>query len=219
MSEKEKKAQEKTDETLTKDVEETQEENVQNSSAETTEASEEKVDEEVKTETEEKKDLTPEEQILSLKQEIEDLKKENADLKDQVLRRVADFDNYRKRMIQEKQEAFDYANTSLLKDLLDSLDNFDRTVDAAQNAQDPKVIADGVKMINKSLVSMLENKYNLVAYGAVGEEFNPDLHEAIGMQEGDVENEQLAAVYLKGYKLKDRVIRHAKVMVVKPSVK
>ncbi len=219
MSEKEKKAQEKADETLTKDAEETQKENVQNSSAETTEASEEKVDEEVKTETEEKKDLTPEEQILSLKQEIESLKKEKADLKDQVLRRVADFDNYRKRMIQEKQEAFDYANTSLLKDLLDSLDNFDRTVDAAQNAQDPKVIADGVKMINKSLVSMLENKYNLVAYGSVGEEFNPDLHEAIGMQEGDVENEQLAAVYLKGYKLKDRVIRHAKVMVVKPSAK
>jgi molecular chaperone GrpE len=72
-------------------------------------------------------------------------------------------------------------------------------------------------MVNKSLVSMLENKYNLVGYGAVGDAFDPDIHEAIGMQQGDVKEEQLAAVYLKGYKLKDRVIRHAKVMVIKPA--
>ena len=119
-------------------------------------------------------------------------------------------------MLQEKQDAYDYANTNLLKDLLDSLDNFDRTVEAASTATDVKSIADGISMISKNLVSMLENKYNLVGYGAVGDEFDPDIHEAIGMQEGDVEKEELAAVYLKGYKLKDRVIRHAKVMVAKP---
>ena len=132
------------------------------------------------------------------------------------LRKTADFDNYRKRMIQEKQDAFDYANANLLKDLLDSLDNFDRTVEAAATATDPKAIADGVTMINKSLVNMLENKYNLVSYGVAGDPFDPEIHEAIGMQEGDVKEEQLAAVYLKGYKLKNRVIRHAKVMVLKP---
>lgn len=147
---------------------------------------------------------------------IATLEKENADLKDQLLRRAADFENYRKRMLQEKQDAYDYGNANLLKDLLDSLDNFDRTVEAAATATDVKAIADGIAMINKNLVSMLENKYNLTGYGAVGDEFNPDIHEAIGMQEGDVEKEQLAAVYLKGYKLRDRVIRHAKVMVVKP---
>ena len=119
-------------------------------------------------------------------------------------------------MLQEKQDAYDYGNTNLLKDLLDSLDNFDRTIEAAATATDVKSIADGVSMVSKNLVSMLENKYNLTGYGAVGDEFDPDIHEAIGMQEGDVEKEQLAAVYLKGYKLKDRVIRHAKVMVVKP---
>ncbi|MBB5217680.1 nucleotide exchange factor GrpE [Treponema rectale] len=155
-------------------------------------------------------------EVTALKNKVEQLEKENADLKDQVLRRAADFENYRKRMIQEKQEAFDFANTNLLKDLLDSLDNFDRTVEAAATATDPKSIADGVSMISKSMVSMLENKYNLVSYGAVGDAFDPNIHEAIGMQEGDVSEEQLAAVYLKGYKLKDRVIRHAKVMVVKP---
>ena len=158
----------------------------------------------------ESKEKTPEERIA-------ELEKENADLKDQLLRRAADFDNYRKRMMQEKQDAFDYGNANLLKDLLDSLDNFDRTLDAAKDAKDAKSIADGIRMINKSLVSMLENKYNLVAFGKEGDDFDPDLHEAIGMQEGKVKKEELAAVYLKGYKLKDKVIRHAKVMVVKPA--
>jgi len=138
-------------------------------------------------------------------------------LKTQILYKTAEFDNYRKRMMQEKQDAFDYGNANLLKDLLDSLDNFDRTLDAAKDAKDAKSIADGIKMINKSLVSMLENKYNLVAFGKEGDAFDPDLHEAIGMQEGKVKKEELAAVYLKGYKLKDKVIRHAKVMVVKPA--
>ena len=153
---------------------------------------------------------TPEAKIAALE-------KENADLKDQLLRRAADFDNYRKRMMQEKQDAFDYGNANLLKDLLDSLDNFDRTLEAAATAKDVKSIVDGIKMVNKNLVNMLENKYNLSSFGKEGDEFDPDIHEAIGMQEGDVKKEQLAAVYLKGYKLKDKVIRHAKVMVVKPS--
>lgn len=176
------------------------------------ESSEEKADSESKGEakSEEKKEKSPEERIA-------ELEKENAELKDQLLRRAADFDNYRKRMLQEKQDAFDYGNANLLKDLLDSLDNFDRTLDAAKDAKDAKSIADGIRMINKSLVSMLENKYNLVAFGKEGDDFDPDLHEAIGMQQGDVKKEQLAAVYLKGYKLKEKVIRHAKVMVVKPA--
>ncbi|MBQ7159015.1 MAG: nucleotide exchange factor GrpE [Treponema sp.] len=153
---------------------------------------------------------TPEAKIAALE-------KENADLKDQLLRRAADFDNYRKRMIQEKQDAFDYGNANLLKDLLDSLDNFDRTIEAAATAKDVKSIVDGIKMVNKNLVNMLENKYNLSSFGKEGDEFDPDIHEAIGMQEGKVKKEQLAAVYLKGYKLKDKVIRHAKFMVVNPS--
>lgn len=168
-------------------------------------------------ETETKAEETADEsKNVTLEEKVAALEKENADLKDQLLRRAADFENYRKRTIQEKQDAFDYGNANLLKDLLDSLDNFDRTVESAATATDPKVIADGVKMINSSLVSMLESKYNLSSYGVKGDEFNPEIHEAIGMMEGEVENEQLAEVYLKGYKLKDKVIRNAKVMVVKP---
>ena len=196
---KEEKAKNQTEET----TEQATEEAAAETSADTAKA------ESAEGKTEEAKEPTAEEKIAALE-------KENADLKDQLLRRAADFENYRKRMLQEKQDAYDYANTNLLKDLLDSLDNFDRTVEAAATATDVKSIADGISMISKNLVSMLENKYNLIGYGAVGDEFDPDIHEAIGMQEGDVEKEELAAVYLNGYKLKDRVIRHAKVMVAKP---
>ena len=97
--------------------------------------------------------------------------------------------------------------------MLDKL-RYDR---AAKDAKDAKSIADGIKMINKSLVKMLEDKYGLVSYGKEGDEFNPDEHEAIGRQEDEkAKKETLAQVYLKGYKLKDKVIRHAKVMVKVP---
>ncbi|MCH5295894.1 MAG: nucleotide exchange factor GrpE, partial [Treponema sp.] len=102
-----------------------------------------------------------EQDVDSLRKQIESLTAERDDYKDKYLRSAADFQNLRKRSIQEKQEAFDYGNAALLKDLLDSLDNFDRTVEAAGSATDAKSIADGVRMINKSLVSMLEAKYNL----------------------------------------------------------
>lgn len=166
-----------------------------------------------------KGDESRDKKVARLKAQIEELKSANADLKDQLLRRAADFDNYRKRSIQEKQEAIDYANTALLKDLLDVIDNFDRAVEAASKATDPKAIADGVTMVSKSFVNMLETKYKLVSYGAVGDAFNPDIHQAIGSAEDNVKAPVLKAVYLKGYKLRDRVIRHAKVMVSMPKAK
>ncbi|WP_257225285.1 nucleotide exchange factor GrpE [Treponema parvum] len=149
-------------------------------------------------------------------EKIEALTKENADLKDQLLRRAADFDNYRKRMLKEKQDAFDYANTNLLQDLLESLDNFDRSLEAAKNATDIKAIVEGIKMVSGNLVSMLENKYGLISYGNAGDSFNPDEHEAIGSGTGPVASPVLKDVFLKGYKLKDRIIRHAKVSVMMP---
>lgn len=173
-------------------------------------------DETVKNESTEKETVENAECEKKSEERIAELEKENADLKEQLLRKIADFDNYRKRMIKEKQETLDYANTNLLKDLLDSLDNFDRTIEAAASAKDAASIADGVKMVSKGLVSLLENKYNLTSYGAVGDVFDPEIHEAIGSAEGAVAEPVLSQVYLKGYKLKDRVIRHAKVMVTMP---
>lgn len=192
---------------------EIQDENVENQNenpAENESAAENPDEAENNSENEAEKEETSEEKIVALE-------KENADLKDQLLRRAADFDNYRKRMIKEKQETYDYANAALLSDLLDSLDNFDRTIDAAKDAKDVKSIVEGIKMINKGLVKMLEDKYGLTGYGKEDDIFNPDEHEAIGRIEDEkADKETLAQVYLKGYKLKDKVIRHAKVMVKVP---
>lgn len=156
-------------------------------------------------------------------QTIEDkyaeLEKQYAELKDNYLRKVADFDNYRKRMIKEKQDAFDYANTAILTDLVAILDDFDRGLAAAADAKEVKAVIDGVKMINKQMHGFLESKYNLSSYCEVGDAFDPNIHEAIASVPGSVEEPVCAEVYLKGYKLKDRVIRHAKVMVHMPAPK
>lgn len=161
-------------------------------------------------EEEKKNDVSPEEKIAALEKEIEDLKKA-------ALYKAAENDNWRKRMIQQKDDAVSYANASLLGDLLESLDNFDRTLDAAKDVKDVKSMVDGIKMINKNLVKMLEERYGLKSFGKEGDEFNPDEHEAIGRVEEDkVKKETLKQVYLKGYKLNSRIIRHAKVMVSVP---
>ncbi len=157
------------------------------------------------------KEETPEQIIAKLQEE-------NASLKDQYLRKAADFDNYRKRTVREKQDAYDYANEKLLTDLVTILDNFDRALEAAPKTEDGKTdaFADGIRMINKQLTGLLESKYNLSCYGAKGEPFNHDIHEAIGKTEAPVAEPVLAEVYLKGYMLKERVIRPAKVMVNMP---
>lgn len=197
--EKEKKAEE-------------QNENVEKTSeaSDASDKKEEKTDAKPEEGKSEEKELSPEEKIAELEKQVEDLK-------NQALYKAAENDNWRKRMMQQKDEAVAYANASLLGDLLDSLDNFDRTLDAAKDAKDAKSIADGIKMVNKNLVTMLESKYGLKSFGKEGDEFNPDEHEAIGRVEDEsAKNETLKQVYLKGYKLNDKIIRHAKVMVSIP---
>lgn len=165
-------------------------------------------------ESSEPKELTAEERIS-------ELEKANAELKDQFLRKSADFDNYRKRMIKEKQEAFDYANTNLLTDLISVLDDFDRAIAAGVDQEgnavaDLKPVVDGIGMTTKQLRGMLEAKYNLQGYGEKGDLFDHDKHEAIATSTGPVDESICSEVYLKGYMLKERVIRHAKVMVTTP---
>ena len=159
------------------------------------------------------KELSAEEKLQA---EVESLKKELADEKEKYLRLDAEYYNYRTRSIKEKQEAFDYANANLLSDLLESIDNFDRALDAASTATEVSSVVDGVKMIRNQLVSMLENKYNLAGYGEKGDAFDSNIHEAIGSMAAPVAEPVCSEVYLKGYKLKDRIIRYAKVMVQMP---
>ena len=161
-------------------------------------------------------DGVAEDPIQKLEREKAELEEKNKELHNQYLMAMADFDNYRKRMIKEKQEAFDYANANLLTDLLESIDNFDRALDAAATATEVSGVVDGVKMIRNQLVSMLENKYNLAGYGEKGDAFDSNIHEAIGSMAGPVAEPVCSEVYLKGYKVKDRIIRYAKVMVQMP---
>lgn len=158
------------------------------------------------------KEPTVEEKLAEAENQI-------AQLKDQYLRKCADFDNYRKRMIKEKQEAFDYANANLLSDLLSSLDDLDRALAAAadtKGADGAAALVEGVSLIQKQLRSMLENKYNLVGFGEKGDAFDHDKHEAIASNPAPVKEPVCAEVYLKGYMLKDRILRPAKVMVHMP---
>jgi len=160
------------------------------------------------------KEQTAEERIAALEAE-------NADLQDKYLRKSADFENYRKRMVKEKQEIFDYANANLLTDLIGILDDFDRALAAGVDAEgkplaDLKPVVDGIGMINKQMHSLLETKYDLSVYGEKGDLFDHDKHEAIATNKGPVAESVCSEVYLKGYMLKDRVIRHAKVMVTTP---
>lgn len=157
----------------------------------------------------------------SAEERIAELEAEKNDLQDKYLRKSADLENYRKRTAKEKQEIFDYANANLLTDLIGVLDDFDRALEAGFDAQgkpvaDLKPVIDGVKMINKQLRSMLENKYDLTVYGEKGDLFDHDKHEAIATDKGAVAESVCSEVYLKGYMLKDRVIRHAKVKVTTP---
>ena len=142
------------------------------------------------------------------------------ELQDQYLRKAADFDNYRKRMIKEKQEAIDYANTNLLTDLLQILDDFDRAIEAGKKAGEEGAAAfmQGVVMIRSSLFSLLESKYGLQYYEAQGQVFNPDIHEAVATNPStEVTEPTVGAELQKGYKLKERILRPAKVMVLMPA--
>ena len=184
-------------------------------------STEETVKDEAKVEEQEVSTEEPEKTEETVEDKLAELEKANAELKDQYLRKSADFDNYRKRMMKEKQEAFDYANTNLLTDLVAILDDFDRALAAGVEPDgsakaDLSPVVDGIKMINKQLRGLLEAKYNLSCYGVAGDLFDHDIHEAIAKVEGAVAEPTLSEVYLKGYKLKERVIRPAKVMVTMP---
>jgi len=148
---------------------------------------------------------------------IADLEAKLADLNDQYLRKAADFENYRKRMIREKQELTDFANQNLLLDLLPVIDDFERAIKSAEVSKDFASFYEGIKMIEKGLSSQLEAKWGLKRFDSEGEPFDPNRHEALQMQkEAGITEAIVKEDYVKGYFLKERVIRYAKVKVLMP---
>jgi len=136
------------------------------------------------------------------------------ELEDRFLRLTAESDNYRKRAAREKDEARQFANQSLIESLLPVLDNFQMALDAAKDA-DPSV-REGVEMILGQLKGVLTDS-GVEEIDALGEMFNPELHEAVSQQETTAAEEGCVVKQLrKGYRLRERLVRPASVVVAKP---
>ena len=153
---------------------------------------------------------TPEEKIADLEAKL-------AEARDQFLRKAAEFENFRKRMNQEKQSSIEYANQSLLLDIIPIIDDFERAIQAGESSTDYTGLLEGLKMIEKRLASQLEAKWGLKRFNSAGELFDPNLHEALMMEKSpDVTEATVHEDFSRGYMLKDRVIRAAKVKVLMP---
>jgi molecular chaperone GrpE len=148
---------------------------------------------------------------------IEELEKRLAETHDQLLRKAAEFENFRKRMNQEKQSSIEYANQSLLLDIIPIIDDFERAILAGETSTDLNNFLEGIRMIEKRFTSQLETKWGLKRFNSEGELFDPNLHEALFMEKSpDVNEATVQEDLFKGYMLKDRVIRAAKVKVLMP---
>ncbi len=161
----------------------------------------------------------PEQAPLTLAQ-IEELKARAAkadDHWDRLLRQTADFDNFKKRAARERQEAIKFANESLLEKLVPVMDNFDMALVAASQAQSGSAesLKAGVGMIATQFKAALSES-GLEEIEALGQPFDPNWHEAVSQQESPgVPEGQVVQQLRKGYKLRDRLLRPAMVIIAK----
>jgi len=140
------------------------------------------------------------------------------EFRDRLLRTAADFENYKKRAARERADAQRYANESLLQKLIPVLDNFEAAQVAAQNgaADALQSLQAGIAMMHQQLKGVLADA-GLEEVDAAGKPFDPNLHEAISQQEGtDTPEGHVFQQLRKGYKLRDRLLRPATVVVAQP---
>jgi len=137
---------------------------------------------------------------------------------EQLMRVAAEFENYKKRMERERSKLLKYAGENILRDLLSTLDNLDRAVEqgsADADDADKKLgsMLEGVELTRKGLVATLE-RYGVEPLAAIGLSFNPDEHDALTMEASDeIPANHVLREFAKGYRFKDRVLRHAQVVV------
>jgi molecular chaperone GrpE len=145
------------------------------------------------------------------------LKEQAAKARDQLLRTAAEFDNFKKRVARERQEASRYANESLLRKLIPVLDSFDMALAATNKAPDKAIqsLQAGIVMIYQQLKSALA-EVGLQEMDATGKPFDPAWHEAVSEQaSADVAEGHVLQQLRKGYKLHDRLLRPAGVVVAR----
>lgn len=148
------------------------------------------------------------------KGEVEELKAENGSLKDQLLRKQAEFENYRRRTEKERGEVFKRGQKEVLIEMLSVLDNFERAMlSVAQGTADEDALKQGFELIYKQFKDILA-KLGVEAVESVGKTFDPHLHEAVTIEEtSEHEANTIIAEFQKGYKIGDHLLRPAQVKV------
>ncbi len=167
---------------------------------------------------EEKKEeeVAAEEKPLTIEEQLEKSQQQNAELKDKYLRLYAEFDNFRKRSMKEKLEFMKMAAQDTLSALLPVLDDFDRAKKNADAEDSTEVFSEGVSLVYQKLYAVLQSQ-GLEPMASDGEVFDPEFHEAITdipAPNDDMKGKIIDTIE-KGYKLKDKILRHAKVVVGK----
>jgi molecular chaperone GrpE len=147
-------------------------------------------------------------------QELEALKKDRDDLFDRLLRKQAEFENYKKRVEREKSEFAQFASSELMKELLNSLDSFDLAIrNAAAEGKGAEKTLKGFELIYKQLQDTL-SRFGLKPVEAKGKKFDPNFHQAVSTQPTkDVEENTVIEEMRKGYTLNGRLLRPAMVSV------
>lgn len=155
------------------------------------------------------------ETIAAMLKQIEELTKERDEARDQLLRGMADHQNFRRRIMQEREKDKLLATQALIQDLLPVLDNFERTIAALEAGASVESVMGGVQNIDRQLRSALEARH-LVRIPAQGQPFDPNLHEAIAVEESDEHPEGTVLHELEaGYTIGETVVRPARVRVTK----
>jgi len=152
----------------------------------------------------------------ALEQKINDLEQELGESKDKYLRLFAEFDNYKKRTVKERLELLNTAGRDTIVSILPVLDDFDRAKKSAEDESSSEVFTEGVTLVYNKLNNLLRAK-GLAQMESTGEDFDPELHEAITeipAPSDDLKGKVIDTIET-GYKLNDKIIRHAKVVVGK----
>jgi molecular chaperone GrpE len=158
--------------------------------------------------------MEPEEQVVeSGEDQLAALEAERDEAIDRWKRAAADFDNFRKRAARERDEYVTLANERLVKELLPILDDLERAL-AAVGEHEEATVEEGVRLVHRSLASLLQR--NGVEEISTEGQFDPHVHEALLSQPSEAEEGSVIDVVQKGYKLGDRVVRPARVVIAAP---
>jgi molecular chaperone GrpE len=145
--------------------------------------------------------------------EVEQLKLQTAEMNDRYIRLMAEFDNYKKRIGREYERQVESANEKLMVEMVDVRENFERAIRSGTTGADESTIFEGMKLIFGKFDSVL-SRNGLEPFGVVGDMFDPQIHDALmNIPKEDVPEDHIAEIYERGYKIKSKVIKHAKVIV------